>query len=76
MFDENKVAIGVEVKRNGAIIDIAARKEVILSAGTVGSAKILMLSGIGPRKHLQDNRVLMCSPRTCFCSDCGNTCKV
>lgn len=28
-------------------------KEVILSAGTIGSAQILLLSGVGPREELQ-----------------------
>nr|WP_197676136.1 GMC oxidoreductase [Nakamurella panacisegetis] len=31
-----------------------ARAEVIVSAGTIGSPKLLLLSGIGPAEHLRD----------------------
>ena len=51
---ENKVAKGVHVIRNGQKEYITARKEVILSAGSINSPQLLMLSGIGPRAHLKD----------------------
>ena len=51
---ENKVAKGVHVIRNGRPQYIEARKEIILSAGSINSPQLLMLSGIGPRAHLED----------------------
>ncbi|XP_046663470.1 glucose dehydrogenase [FAD, quinone]-like [Homalodisca vitripennis] len=54
LINNNKIARGVQIKKNGKIITAFAKKEVILSAGTVNSAKLLILSGIGPRKHLED----------------------
>ena len=36
---------------------IRARREIILSAGTVGSTHILLLSGIGPAEHLKEAQI-------------------
>lgn len=50
-------AHGVEVLHDGRIKRVTARKEVILSAGSIGSPQILLLSGIGPRKDLEKLKV-------------------
>ncbi|XP_017779966.1 PREDICTED: glucose dehydrogenase [FAD, quinone]-like [Nicrophorus vespilloides] len=44
---------GVEFVRHGRKQIVLARKEVILSAGAINSPQIMMLSGLGPREHLQ-----------------------
>lgn len=45
-------AVGVEFVKHRRIIRVMASKEVILCAGAIGSPQLLMLSGIGPAKHL------------------------
>ncbi len=44
--EDNRVT-GIEVLRDGAIHTALARREVIVSAGAVGSPQLLLLSGIG-----------------------------
>ena len=48
----NGRATGAEILQGGACKTLAARREVILSAGAFGSPQVLMLSGIGPGDHL------------------------
>ncbi len=52
LFD-GKRAVGVEFVRNNIKGRVRARLEVILSAGAVESPHILLLSGVGPREHVQ-----------------------
>lgn len=52
-----KQAYGVEVLNHGVKQVIYASKEIIVSGGAVNSPQILMLSGIGPRDHLQQVNV-------------------
>ncbi|MBN3562571.1 choline dehydrogenase [Aliamphritea spongicola] len=51
---DGKKATGIEYQQGGSIKTATARKEVILSAGSIGSPQLLQLSGIGPAKVLQD----------------------
>lgn len=50
---EKKRAVAVHAKINGIDTQITARREIILSAGAIGSPQILMLSGIGPGEMMQ-----------------------
>ncbi|KAB7493781.1 hypothetical protein Anas_04610 [Armadillidium nasatum] len=51
---DTKRAYGVRFFRYGEYHDVHARKEVILSAGAINTPQLLMLSGIGPKEHLED----------------------
>jgi choline dehydrogenase len=46
--------IGVKINTGGEGKDIAAGKEVILTAGSINSPKLLMLSGVGEAKALRN----------------------
>ncbi|XP_078490954.1 LOW QUALITY PROTEIN: glucose dehydrogenase [FAD, quinone]-like [Ciona intestinalis] len=52
--DGKKRASGVIYVRDDVEVKVRARKEVIVSGGAVGSPQLLMLSGIGPKQHLND----------------------
>ncbi|TIW19783.1 MAG: choline dehydrogenase, partial [Mesorhizobium sp.] len=60
---ENQRAIGVEIEANKQIQVVKARREVIVAASSINSPKILMLSGIGPGAHLQENGIPVIADR-------------
>ncbi|KUJ18909.1 choline dehydrogenase-like protein [Mollisia scopiformis] len=51
---EGKKAVGVQYinRTSGVVTNVTATKEVILAAGAVHSPQILILSGVGPKKTL------------------------
>ena len=49
---DGKRAVGVEFSRGGQVERADASREVILSAGAIGSPHILQLSGVGDPDHL------------------------
>lgn len=54
---EHKRAVGVEFVKDGLTQQVRANKEVLLCAGALQSPQILMLSGIGPHKHLLEKGI-------------------
>ena len=51
LFDGKK-AVGVEAESGGEVF-VVEGNEIILSSGAVASPQILMLSGVGPKDHLE-----------------------
>ncbi len=54
---ESGRAVGVEIATRAGTEIIRATREVIITAGAIGSPKLLMLSGIGPAAHLVEKGV-------------------
>ncbi|XP_015123282.1 glucose dehydrogenase [FAD, quinone] [Diachasma alloeum] len=54
LIDIDHRVYGVEFVKSNKSYRINVSKEVILSAGTIDTPKLLMLSGIGPKEHLDE----------------------
>lgn len=55
---DTKTARGIQIRhRSGVVMEIQSNKEVILSAGSIATPHILMLSGIGPKNILEKNEI-------------------
>jgi choline dehydrogenase-like flavoprotein len=50
---EGRRAVGVDVRLAGKLVQLDARREVLLAAGALQSPQILLLSGVGPGAQLQ-----------------------
>jgi choline dehydrogenase len=48
------VCVGVEYLDGTRSVTVQARREVVLTAGAIGSAQLLLLSGVGPAGHLTE----------------------
>ncbi|XP_045125926.1 L-sorbose 1-dehydrogenase-like [Portunus trituberculatus] len=57
LFNKYKKATGVMYKYRGQVVTARANREVIVSAGALSSPKLLMLSGVGAKHHLDLHKV-------------------
>ncbi|CAG2100471.1 unnamed protein product [Medioppia subpectinata] len=53
----NMRAIGVQFRKDNATHEVMANNEIIISAGAINSPQLLMLSGIGPKDHLNQHNI-------------------
>lgn len=55
--DGSRRCTGVQVCKDGQMVNVQARCEVLLSAGAINSPQLLQLSGIGPAALLQQHGI-------------------
>ena len=54
---DGRTAVGVDYVKDGSTETVDADEEIILSAGTINSPQLLMLSGVGPAEHLEGHDI-------------------
>ncbi len=62
VFDGRR-AVGVRWRQNGQARTARCRGEVVLAAGSIGSAQIMLLSGVGPARHLNEHGIAVVADR-------------
>ena len=60
---EGRRAVGVEYETGGTVRRVQAKGEVLIAASSINSPALLMLSGIGPGAHLQENGIEVVADR-------------
>ena len=56
---ENHRAVGVEYIRNGKVEIVNCEREILVTSGSINTAKLLLLSGIGPTDELKAHGIEM-----------------
>ncbi|KAH7943944.1 hypothetical protein HPB52_013722 [Rhipicephalus sanguineus] len=56
LFDRKR-ATGIRFVNHGRVYQVNATREVVISAGAIGSPQLLLLSGIGPRHDLEQLKI-------------------
>ena len=51
---ENSRAVGLAYSKGGEMHEVRAGREVLVAAGTYNSAKLMLLSGLGPADQLRE----------------------
>ena len=60
---EGRRAVGVRWRQSAQGRTARCRGEVILAAGSIGSPHIMLLSGVGPARHLQEHGIAVVADR-------------
>ncbi|GLA25025.1 hypothetical protein AnigIFM63326_001634 [Aspergillus niger] len=63
IFDQNRVARGVQVTTGNQTYTLQARREVIVSGGAFQSPQLLMVSGVGPADLLRQHNISVVADR-------------
>ena len=54
---EGRKVLGIEFEQNGETLFAGSKRETVLASGSIGSAQLLQLSGVGPGALLQDRGI-------------------